>query len=963
MTMASEIASMQPRTVSESNAPPGPESGYAPEREIRLAVVMYGGVSLAIYMYGVAQELLNLVKATAPAEPGSSDPGGLAFAEDDTTLPVYRRLARFLSRSGDGSGPVRVRFVVDLVSGSSAGGLNGVCLASALANDRPGSNTRLEPLEELWVKHGDLDALFAGPDSERDEAGALDPELKMPKAPPSLLNGLRFYKLLARTLHDQLAGKPGDESLRSRLVDQLDLWVTATDLDGKRVEIPIKNATVSERQHAYRFHFVYDPVQRQNDFTKDAAPFVAFAGRSTSSFPVAFEPMRLERIVHFPIGPDWTERFYPDDNPEAFAHIPLSDGGILDNKPFSYATQELTRRPATLPVERFLLYVEPDPKPAQVEPPPHEWNALETAIAALTGIPRSETIRGDLELVRRRNQAIRRARRLLFQSALTPSQQAQNARIVHRLERERWLAMGFQEMVAAESQFGPTYPVYHRLKVGVVCDYLARLLARTLDVDEEGEDVPKLRAIVDAWKRDRYQEEPAPRREGDVFPRTESEFLFRFDLPFRIRRLTFVLSHLRELESEDTARIEGFFQSAGSNEPPAFEQAQLQAIRRALSAALNRLVEVEQRLPKGGPLRDALAQGGIDAASLSAMAGQDEDSLRAQVPAALTGSGNPFDTIIHDAIWDVTEQARAAVEAALGERHTETEVEDRTQAGDAELTRAVRFHYDAFEAVDLVYLPLSFETAIADTNPVTIIRVSPLDATKPGGVSRSLKGSALSHFAAFTDSSWRQHDIAWGRLNASEILIRNLLPEGHPEAEALIADAHAVIESHYQLTARPVLPKRATTKVGADGLPLLADVPITEGPHWSGSLRHGAGIASVTAQDQLRRREREKAAKAVRLATEAAEGAGTLALAGGFYGLLAGKAKKIIWTMTLGLLLLGIASLLASLPAKDRTEDGLIFVAALTLGLLVGAAGLALLGVRIGGSRIRATIDKTLARF
>ena len=35
-------------------------------REIRLAVVMYGGVSLAIYINGVAQELLALVRATAP---------------------------------------------------------------------------------------------------------------------------------------------------------------------------------------------------------------------------------------------------------------------------------------------------------------------------------------------------------------------------------------------------------------------------------------------------------------------------------------------------------------------------------------------------------------------------------------------------------------------------------------------------------------------------------------------------------------------------------------------------------------------------------------------------------------------------------------------------------------------------------------------------------------------------------
>ena len=39
----------------------------AATREVRLAIVMYGGSSLAIYINGVAQELLHLVRATAPA--------------------------------------------------------------------------------------------------------------------------------------------------------------------------------------------------------------------------------------------------------------------------------------------------------------------------------------------------------------------------------------------------------------------------------------------------------------------------------------------------------------------------------------------------------------------------------------------------------------------------------------------------------------------------------------------------------------------------------------------------------------------------------------------------------------------------------------------------------------------------------------------------------------------------------
>jgi patatin-related protein len=937
---------------------------YTPEREIRIAVVMYGGVSLAIYMYGVAQELLNLVKATAPAVPGNSERGALAFPDDDSTVVVYRKLARVLGGADGHSGPVRVRFVIDLISGSSAGGLNGVCLASALANDRPGRDTRLEPLEDLWVRNGELETLFAGPDSERAADGTPDPDLKLPEAPPSLLNGLRFYKLLAETLHNQLSEESGGvDSLQSRLVDQLDLWVTATDLDGRQVTIPIKNATVSERQHAYRFHFAYDPVQQRNDFTRDVAPFVAFAGRSTSSFPVAFEPMRLERIVAFPLSPAWQARFYPEFDPGTFERIPFSDGGILDNKPFSYATQNLLRRPATLLVDRYLLYVEPDPKPADPAPVSREWNALESALAALTGIPRSETIRGDLEFVRHRNRAIRRARALLFRSGLTPSEQQRNALIAPRIERHRWLSMGFAEMVASESQFGPTYPVYHRLKVSAVCDFLANLLTRALDLDPDGEEAPKSRVIVDAWKASRYQEEPEPRPQGQMYPRTETEFLFRFDLPFRIRRLSYVLSRLRDLSSGDESRISNFFRASGATTTPSFDPDEVMEIRRALSGALIRLVEMEERLAgPGGALREALAKAGVDSDSITAMKGEEEGALRAQVPSPLTSELSPFDSIVHDEIKDVTEQARDAVEGALGVRHTTEDVENISERGVADLGRAVRFLYDAFEAFDLVYLPLSYETAVAETNPVTIIRVSPLDAKNPEGVSRQLRGIALNHFAAFTDSTWRQHDIAWGRLNASEILIRELLPDGHPESDALVNEAHALIAQHYAATATP-LPDRTTTSTDADGLPVFADVPITDKPHWSSSLRRAARIASVTARDQLRRRKQETAARAVQLATEAADDASAFTLATGLIDLLPARVRKALIATVGALALLALFCALVAIPTDGQMDDVLLVVAALDLGVLAGATIFILVSLAVARSWFRGTIDRALERF
>jgi patatin-related protein len=902
-------------------------------------------------MYGVAQELLNLVKATAPAQPSTSDPGLLAFPDDDTTLPVYRKLARILGDpegDPDAPGPTRVRFVVDLISGSSAGGLNGVCLATVLANDEPGGSSDLVPMEELWIRHGGLETLLAGEESARDDAGNVDERLLMADAPPSLLNGARFYKMLSETLYDKLAKVPSEASHASRLVDQLDLWVTATDLEGRTVNLPIENATVSERQHAYRFHFMYDPALRENDFTKEVAPFVAFAGRATSSFPVAFEPMRLERILPFHgIPPDWHERFYADTEPGAFARISLSDGGILDNKPFSYATQELSRRPATLPVDRYLVYVEPDPKLPD-ETPRRAWNALETALAAMVGIPHTETIRGDLEVVRARNRAIRRARRVLFETALTPEEQQRHALIASRIDRAKWRKMGLTEMLAAQSEFGPTYPVYHRLKVNAVCEYLARLLARTLGLEESGEDLPKLRAIVDVWKRDRYQEDPEDAA-GDGFPHTETEFLFRFDAPFRVRRLANVLTRLRDLESGDEDGVKRFFESAGCTPVPVDDD-EVRAIRRWLGIALDRLVQVEQRLPYEPALRASLAESGIDRATVAAMDADRDDLLLAQVPGGIATRGDPIDVVVEAAVREATEQAKLAVETALGDRVGREEVEELRAASAPELRRVVRFYYDAFEAFDLVYLPLSFETAVADTNEVRIVRISPLDAERPLNVSRTLMGAGLKHFGAFIDASWRQHDIAWGRLNAAEILIRNLLPD--ERGLALVDEAHAVIQDHYAagLTQVEGLP---TTVRGDDGQPLLRELPLTATPPKKDLLNRAAEIASATVQSQLEANRSPLPARAVRVGTDAAQGKGFPTLLLGLHGLLPPKGRLVVWIVPL--LLVSLAVILA--------VAGVTWASALVFGVLLGAVALVSIGVAVARSRVRAAFDQALDRL
>src|SRR5919202_649495 len=130
----------------------GSRPGFAPEQEIRFAVVLYGGVSLAVYINGVARELFGLVRATAPEVPYTAAAGDQHVYFADPGLPgtparpeltaveaVYRELGQTVGidrvavppAGAAEPAPVRTRFVVDILSGTSAGGTNGVFIAKA----------------------------------------------------------------------------------------------------------------------------------------------------------------------------------------------------------------------------------------------------------------------------------------------------------------------------------------------------------------------------------------------------------------------------------------------------------------------------------------------------------------------------------------------------------------------------------------------------------------------------------------------------------------------------------------------------------------------------------------------------------------------------------------------------------------------------------------------------------------
>src|SRR5215510_14564653 len=124
------------------------------EKELRIALVCFGGVSLAIYMHGISKEILKLIRASSAlhATADRSKRTSASFFErvdrsnpEYDTEEVYFELLREIGRSAE------LRVIVDIIAGASAGGINGTMLARALSHDLP-----MRPIRDLWLNNADV---------------------------------------------------------------------------------------------------------------------------------------------------------------------------------------------------------------------------------------------------------------------------------------------------------------------------------------------------------------------------------------------------------------------------------------------------------------------------------------------------------------------------------------------------------------------------------------------------------------------------------------------------------------------------------------------------------------------------------------------------------------------------------------------------------------------------------------
>jgi patatin-related protein len=534
---------------------------------VRFGVVMYGGVSLAIYINGVANELYEMARAT----PKALDDGVARGTRD-----VYRKAslllgsdevrAAYKAHLGDPTQPdpfsdanslatkPRIRFIVDVISGTSAGGINGAFLAKALANGQDFS-----PLKNLWIEEGDIENLLNDSASYK---GLRYAEVDTP--PRSLLNSDRMYlKLLGAFQDMKEPAMPPIGTSESPLVDELDLFMTTTDIRGAVVPLRLFDEVAYEKRFKQVYHFQYaaaNGCMLQNHLADENAPFLAFAARCTSSFPFAFEPMTVldaqrlckakpdSGIIDFDQWMPFFTGLSNDDILKGYWRSrAFGDGGYLDNKPFSYVVDALSWRLGALPMERKLIYVEPAPVHPETERQNYaeKPDAIENAFAALNTIPQYETIREDLQAVLARNRRIERVERIVRE--VEDDIETRQADPFKRLKLVNgkvpdWTSLNTDQMI---DYYGVSFLPYRHLRITTVNDDIAERLAVWWDIDRRSDRFYALKAMVRVWREVNYNDsQPKPGKTGSI-----NKFLDDYDVKYRLRRAGFLLRKAHQIRS------------------------------------------------------------------------------------------------------------------------------------------------------------------------------------------------------------------------------------------------------------------------------------------------------------------------------------------------------------------------------------------------------------------------------
>ncbi|APE28756.1 patatin-like protein [Aurantiacibacter gangjinensis] len=731
------------------------------QKELRIALVCYGGVSLAVYMHGVTKEIWKLARASR------------AFHGDNETAPggvegVYHALLRHIEERHE----LKLRMLPDIITGASAGGINAVFLAQAIHSGRS-----LEPLTGLWLDTADVETLVdpearpwsvaaraymrpivwyltRAPGNTVSETVSQESREEVRRKISSLVrgrwfeppfSGSGFTRLIYNALVAMEDEEPGEPLLPPR--HPLDLLVTATDFRGRLETLRLHSPPqVEEPEHRLPIGFrSHTPRLGGHDLAHLRE--LTLAARATASFPGAFPPLRLAEIDELDAS-EWTgrhaflERIMPTHVKRGTTeHVALVDGSVLNNAPFDGAIAGLNIRPAQREVDRRFVYIDPSPR----QPRQQEGDAVRpvgffAAIAgSLSAIPRAQPIRDNLEVLEQQTRDAETLRKMV--AALRPEVEGEVDRLfgmtffLDKPNRKRLAAWRAKAQQAAAEKAGYAFHSYAQAKLSGIIDRLAEL-AHSASSDM---DMPPHATIASALRQEIERRGMASLsgNKGGGASADAIQFFRDHDLAFRVRRLRLLARRLSRDWDLD----------------PDIPDDALEAAREAIYCALAFYFSKEDVEALGSDFAEAAAN-------------------------AAEEPGVFLDLLAEKrALKAADEEAELVLAAAL-------------EAMPRELRRRVLLAYLGFPFYDVSTLPLMRNEGLTEFDPVKVDRISPEDAPaiRDGGTAATLRGTEFFNFGAFFSRAYRENDYLWGRMHGAERmidLICSTVPGGHDPVSCL----------------------------------------------------------------------------------------------------------------------------------------------------------------------------------
>lgn len=303
------------------------------EKGTYVGLTFYGGVSLAVFEAGVAYELVRAVQ--------------------------YSRVRDEVED-----------LHIDLVTGTSAGGLTVVQLAAALAGNNP--DGVLSRMLSMWANTADVGELL--PEKDFQGQGVLD------------------NRVIRSGIEEMLKAATSGAASGPALEEDMDLFLTVTNFTGLREPVFLPPEVSGARAPSVfptTRHCEYERFSAPDIHNPSQWPHIINAAACTAGFPAAFPP-----VVK-------TSRSLPEDVPDRFVYV---DGGVKDNWPLGKALEEIRRRPAP---RRKYLFVDPSdtykvpayggPKGQKQTDDPY------SILSQLLTVARSDSVYWDLEALRKTN--------------------------------------------------------------------------------------------------------------------------------------------------------------------------------------------------------------------------------------------------------------------------------------------------------------------------------------------------------------------------------------------------------------------------------------------------------------------------------------------------------------------------------------------------------------------------------